>query len=91
MPMAASCCGVATLGESVDVLASGISILTRSPRAIACNSHWLSPVAWRKRLGPKSDVVSISVFVVVSRVVRSRHGLLIWAGSSYMVEAMRVA
>ncbi len=86
MSLAASCCGMGALGESVDALASGISTLTRSPRAIACSSHWLSPVAWRKRLGPKSDVVSISVFAIVSRVVRSRCGLLIWAGISFIVE-----
>ncbi len=76
---------MAALGKSVDVLASGGSTLTRSLRVRARSSSRLSSAAWR--LSPKSDVVPIGLFAVVSRAIHSRCDLFIWAGSSFLDDA----
>ncbi len=79
--MSASCCGVAALGKIVDALASGCPALTCCLRVRACISSWMPSAAWR--LSPKSDVVPIGLFAVVSRAMKSRCVLFIWAGSSF--------
>ncbi len=70
------------LKRRTEVLASVSSLPERRLRARAGIFHCLSPTAWCRRLGPKSDVEHIVV-----RAVHAMCNLFIWVESRFLDDA----